>query len=67
MKKLIEDIKKLTNFFQFLQDYDPKDYNSEDLQCKADEIRDELREDGIDTCTEYNTIRDSDNKGSAIL
>lgn len=26
MKQLIKDIKKLTNFFQFLQDFDPKDY-----------------------------------------
>ena len=26
MKQLIEDIKKLTNFFQFLQDFNPQDY-----------------------------------------
>ena len=26
MKKLIKDIKKLTNFFQFLQDFNPQDY-----------------------------------------
>ena len=26
MKQLIKDIKKLTNFFQFLQDFNPQDY-----------------------------------------
>jgi len=48
MKQLIEDIKKLTNFFQFLKDYNPKDYE-------------------IDTCTEYNCVKDEDNKGSVVL
>ena len=40
MIKLIKDIKKLTNFFQFLQDFNPNDYkietppgNTEDLDC----------------------------------
>ena len=33
MKKLIEDIKKLTNFFQFLQDFNPKDYEDNTPNC----------------------------------
>ena len=42
-------------------------FDSENLQCIADAKRDELREDGIDTATEYGTVKVSDTRGSVIL
>ena len=55
-----------------LADIDPKKLETtqedlqEELQCKADFKRDELREDGICTDTEYDYVK-TDDKGSAIL
>ena len=62
MKQLIQLIKEETEFLKTLQEV-----TQEDLQCSADDKRDELREDGIDTNTEYGLVKDEDNKGSAIL
>ena len=48
-------------------DWTAKLFDSETLQCMADAKRDELREDGICTDTEYETVKVGDNKGSVIL
>lgn len=41
--------------------------DSETLQAMAEVKRDELREDGFDTGTNYGTVRVGDNKESKIL